>query len=61
MVILYIYSTCWRMKSTFYECQQCLSGNDLTGYDFFNVTKDGFMLMSVQVASEAWLGDVVFQ
>jgi hypothetical protein len=22
MVILYIYSTCWRMKSTFYECQQ---------------------------------------
>jgi hypothetical protein len=22
MVILYIYSTCWRMKSTFYEHQQ---------------------------------------
>jgi hypothetical protein len=21
MVISYIYSTCWRMKSTFYECQ----------------------------------------
>jgi hypothetical protein len=21
MVILYIYSTCWRMKSVFYECQ----------------------------------------
>jgi hypothetical protein len=22
MVILYIYSTCWRMKLAFYECQQ---------------------------------------
>jgi hypothetical protein len=22
MVILYIYSTCWRIKSVFYECQQ---------------------------------------
>jgi hypothetical protein len=22
MVILYIYSTCWCMKSVFYECQQ---------------------------------------
>jgi hypothetical protein len=21
MVILYIYSTCWHMKSVFYECQ----------------------------------------
>jgi hypothetical protein len=22
MVILYLYSTCWCMKSVFYECQQ---------------------------------------
>jgi hypothetical protein len=22
MVILYIYTTCWHMKSVFYECQQ---------------------------------------
>jgi hypothetical protein len=30
MVILYIYSICWRMKSVFYECQHCVRflGND---------------------------------
>jgi hypothetical protein len=26
MVILYIYSTCWHMKSMFYECQQVSGG-----------------------------------
>jgi hypothetical protein len=32
---------------------QCLSGKDLTGYDFFNVCRDRFVPMSVQPASEA--------
>jgi hypothetical protein len=31
---------------------------DLSGYDFFNVTKDGFL--PVQLASEARLSDVGF-
>jgi hypothetical protein len=46
----------WRHGST-----QCLSGKDLTCYDFLSVTKDGFMPVSVQPASEARLGDVIFQ
>jgi hypothetical protein len=32
---------------------QCLSGKDLTGYDFFSVSKDGFVPVSVQPASRA--------
>jgi hypothetical protein len=40
---------------------QCLSGKDLSGYDFLSVTKDGFVPVSVQPASEARLGDVIFQ
>jgi hypothetical protein len=39
---------------------QCLSGKDITGYDFFSVTMDGFVPMSVQPAFEARLGNVVF-
>jgi hypothetical protein len=31
---------------------QCLSGKDLTGYDFFSISKDGFVPVSVQPASE---------
>jgi hypothetical protein len=27
MVILYIYSACWHMKSVFYECQQLFTNN----------------------------------
>jgi hypothetical protein len=40
---------------------QCLSGKDILGYDFLNVTKDGFVPMTVQLASKACLGDIVFQ
>jgi hypothetical protein len=40
---------------------QCISGKDLIGYDFLIVSKDGFVLMSVKPASEAQLGNVVFQ
>jgi hypothetical protein len=40
---------------------QCLSGKDLTGYDFLSVSKDGFVPVSVQPAFRARLGDVVFQ
>jgi hypothetical protein len=40
---------------------QCLSGKDLISYDFLSVSKDGFVPVSVQLASGAWLGDVVFQ
>jgi hypothetical protein len=46
----------WQHKSV-----QCLSGRDLTGYDFFSVSKDGFVPVSVKPASKARLGDVVFQ
>jgi hypothetical protein len=40
---------------------QCLSGKDLTGYDFFSVYRDRFVPVSMQPASEAQLGGVVFQ
>jgi hypothetical protein len=40
---------------------KCLSEKDLIGYDFLRVTKEGFVPMSVQPASEARLGDVIFQ
>jgi hypothetical protein len=40
---------------------QCLSGKDLTSYDFLRVSKEGFVPMSVKLASEARLGNVVFQ
>jgi hypothetical protein len=46
----------WQHGST-----QYLSGKDLTGYDFLNVSKEGFVLVSVKPASEARLGNVVFQ
>jgi hypothetical protein len=40
---------------------QCLSGKDLTCYDFLSVSKEGFVPLSVKPASEARLGNVVFQ
>jgi hypothetical protein len=40
---------------------QCLSWKDLSSYDFLRITKDGFILVSVQPTSEAQLRDVVFQ
>jgi hypothetical protein len=40
---------------------QCLSGKDLTGYNFLGISKEGFMLVSVKPASKARLGNVVFQ
>jgi hypothetical protein len=46
----------WQHGST-----QCLSGKDLTGYDFLSVSKDGFVSVSVQPTSRTQLGDVVFQ
>jgi hypothetical protein len=39
---------------------QCLSGKDLTGYDFFSVSKEGFVPVSVKPASKGQLGNVVF-
>jgi hypothetical protein len=38
----------------------CLLGKDLTDYNFLSITKEGFVLMSVQLASEAQLDDVIF-
>jgi hypothetical protein len=32
---------------------QCLSGRDLTVYDFLSVSKEGFVPVSVKPASEA--------
>jgi hypothetical protein len=46
----------WQHGST-----QWLSGKDLIGYDFLNVSKDGFVPVYVQPASETRFGDVVFQ
>jgi hypothetical protein len=40
---------------------QCLSGRDLTGYNFLSVSKEGFVPVSVMSAFEAWLGNVVFR
>jgi hypothetical protein len=40
-------------------CAQCLSGKDLTGYDFLSVSKKGFVPVSIKPASEARLGNVV--
>jgi hypothetical protein len=48
--------TDWQHGST-----QCLSEKDLTSYDFFSVSKDGFMSVSVQLIFETRLRGVVFQ
>jgi hypothetical protein len=40
---------------------QRMSRKDLTGYDFLSVSKEGFVLVSVKPASEARLGNVIFQ
>jgi hypothetical protein len=39
---------------------QCLSGRDLIGYYFFSISKEGFVPISVKLASEDQLGNVVF-
>jgi hypothetical protein len=44
-----------------HESARCLSGRDLIGYDFLSVSKEGFVPVSVKLASEARLGNVVFQ
>jgi hypothetical protein len=46
----------WQLGSA-----QCLSGSDIIGYDFLSITKDGIMPVFVQSASEARLGEVIFQ
>jgi hypothetical protein len=45
----------WQHEST-----QCLLGKDLIGYDFLSVSKEGFVAVSVKLAFEAQLGNVVF-
>jgi hypothetical protein len=40
---------------------QCLSGKDLIGYNFFTIFKEEFVPVSIKPASEAQLGNVVFQ
>jgi hypothetical protein len=53
------------LADTMTDCQhgatQCLSGRDLTGYDFLSVSNDGFVPMYVKLASKARLDNVVFQ
>jgi hypothetical protein len=44
-----------------HESAQCLSGKDLTGYDFLSISKEGFVLVSIMSVSEARLDNVVFQ
>jgi hypothetical protein len=46
----------WQHGST-----QFLLGKDLIGYDFLSVLKDGFVPVSVKLASKAWLSNVVLQ
>jgi hypothetical protein len=38
----------------------CLSEKDLIGYDFLSISKEGFVPVFVKLASEAWLGNVLF-
>jgi hypothetical protein len=45
----------WQHEST-----QCLLGKDLIGYDSLSVSKEGFVAVSVKLAFEAQLGNVVF-
>jgi hypothetical protein len=40
---------------------QCLSGRDLTCYDFLSVSKEGFVPVFIKPDSEAQLSNVVFQ
>jgi hypothetical protein len=40
---------------------QCLSGRDLTGYDFLSISKEGFVPVFVKLAFKAQLDKVVFQ
>jgi hypothetical protein len=40
---------------------ECLSGKDLTWYDFLSISKEGFVPVSVKPSFEARLGNVVFQ
>jgi hypothetical protein len=40
---------------------RCLLGRDLTCYDFLRVFKEGFVPVSVRLASVARLGNIVFQ
>jgi hypothetical protein len=44
-----------------HENTGCLLGKDLSGYDFLSVMKNVFVHVSMQSASEARLGDIVFQ
>jgi hypothetical protein len=46
----------WQHGST-----QCLSGKDITSYDFLSVSKDGFVPVSMQPVSGTQLREVVFQ
>jgi hypothetical protein len=39
---------------------QCLSGMDLTGYDYLSFSKEGFVPVSIKPASKAQLSNVVF-
>jgi hypothetical protein len=49
-------TTDWLQGST-----QCQSGKNLTGCDFLSISNEGFVPVSIKPASEAWLGNVVFQ
>jgi hypothetical protein len=40
---------------------QCLSGKDLTSYNFLSISNEGFVPVYVKPASEARLGNIVFQ
>jgi hypothetical protein len=44
-----------------HESAQFLSRKDLTCYDFLNVSKEGFMPVSIKLAFEARLDNIVFQ
>jgi hypothetical protein len=46
----------WQHRST-----QCLSGKDLTGYNFLSISKDGFVPVSVQLTFGTRLRGVILQ
>jgi hypothetical protein len=40
---------------------RCPSGRDLTGYDFLNISMEGFVPVSVKPSSDVRLDNVAFQ
>jgi hypothetical protein len=49
------------MADWYHGSTHCLLGKNLIGYDFHSISKEGFVPVYIKLASEAQLGNVVFQ